>query len=68
VHCVKLLGLVLGNFKHLHGENPKALLLELLNNVADGIPANSVWLDNGQRTLQSFHSFVVARSSLVVCR
>jgi len=34
MHGVKLLGLVLGDFQHLHGQDAEAVFLELLNDVA----------------------------------
>jgi hypothetical protein len=51
MHGVKLLRLMLGNLEHLHGQNAKAILLELLNNVANGIPSNCVRFHDSQSTL-----------------
>jgi hypothetical protein len=65
---VTLLGLMLGDFQHLHGENAEAIFLELLNDVADGILADGVGLDDGECALQSFHKSVVGPRSLVVGR
>src|SRR6185436_8478882 len=63
VHGVELLGLVLRDFEHLHGDDTKAVLLELLNNVADGIALYCVGLNDGKCALKSFHnsSFVFDR-------
>jgi hypothetical protein len=55
MHSVKLLGLMLGNFQHLHGENAEVLLLELLDNVAHGVPFDRVGLHNRKSALQCFH-------------
>jgi hypothetical protein len=57
VDCVKLLRLVLGNFQHLHGEYAEIIFFELLDYVADRILPDGVGLNDGQSTLQSFHSF-----------
>jgi hypothetical protein len=42
VHGIELFGLVLGNFKHLHGNDTEAVLLELFNDVADRIALDRV--------------------------
>ncbi len=55
VDGVELLRLMLGDFQHLHAENVEAILLELLDDVADCILADGVRLDDGQSALQCFH-------------
>ena len=55
VHRVKLLGLVLGDFQHLHAEDAEAIFLELLNDVADRVFFNRVGLDDGKRAFQRLH-------------
>src|SRR5947209_20411764 len=64
MHGVKLLSLMLRNLKHLHGQDAKAVLLELLNNVANGITAHGVRLNDSKSTLQSFHKFSLLMSLL----
>jgi hypothetical protein len=46
VHGVELLRLMLGYFEHLHTQNLKAILLELLNDVANGMPADGIGFNN----------------------
>src|SRR5207248_11185416 len=62
---VELLGLVLGDCQHFHSKDAESLLLELFNNVADGIALHGVGFDDGKSALQSFHfgpwSLVVGR-------
>jgi hypothetical protein len=65
VHGVELLGLMFGDFEHLHAQNLKAVLLELLDDVADCVPAHGIGLNDGQSALKCFH-FVVSRYSLVI--
>ncbi len=55
MHGVELLGLMLGNFQHLHGENAEVIFFELFDDVADRVLADRVWLDDGEGALQSFH-------------
>ena len=57
MHGIKLLRLMLGNLKHLHGENAEPIVLELLDDVADGIVADGVRFDDGKSALQGLHSF-----------
>ncbi len=57
---VELLGLMLGNLEHFHAQDIEAVLLELLDNVADCFLADSVGFDNGQSALKCFH-FIVGR-------
>jgi hypothetical protein len=54
---------MLGYFEHLHTQNLKAILLELLNDVANGMPADGIGFHNRQSALECFH-FVVSRYSL----
>ena len=48
MHGVKLLGLMLGNLKHLDGENAKVVFFELLDNVAHGVALDRIGLHNGK--------------------
>ena len=57
MHGVELLGLMLGDFQHLHGEDAEAVFLELLDDVADGVFADGVGFDDGESALQSFHGW-----------
>src|ERR1700730_9933433 len=57
MHGVELLGLMLGDFQHLHGKNAKAIFLELFDDVSDRVLADGVRLDDGEGALQSFHRF-----------
>src|ERR1700730_10928499 len=57
MHGVELLGLMLGDFQHLHGKNAKAIFLELFDDVSDRVFADGVGLDDGEGALQSFHRF-----------
>jgi hypothetical protein len=61
---------VLRDFEHLHGDDTKAVLLELLNDVPDGIALYCVGLNDGKCALKSFHNrsssiFFVGAGSLV---
>src|SRR5450631_3469562 len=68
MHSVKVLRLMLGYLKHLQGQNMEAVLFELFNDVANAIFLNRVWLDDGERALQSLHRDVVGPWSFVVGR
>jgi hypothetical protein len=37
---------MLGYFEHLHTQNLKAILLELLNDVANGMPTDGIGFHN----------------------
>jgi hypothetical protein len=52
---VKLLRLMLRYFEHLHGEYPKTVFFELLNDIANRILGNGIWFDDGKSALQSLH-------------
>jgi hypothetical protein len=53
---------MLGDLEHLHAQNVKTLLFELLDDVADGFLADRVRLNNGESAFKCFH-FVVGRYS-----
>ena len=69
---IKLLSLMLRDLEHLHGEDAEAVLLELLDDVADRVAANSIRFDDGQSTLKCFHkisrSLVFSANSAAVLR
>src|SRR5579864_6403537 len=67
MHGVELLGLVLGNLQHLHGENAETVLLELFDDVADRVLADGVGFNDGKCALQCFHSVVGPQSLGLGC-
>src|SRR5215469_8231582 len=66
MHCIKLFRLMLGNLQHLHGKYAEAVLLKLLDDVADAILANRIGFHDGKGALQSLHSVFVLRPSSFV--
>jgi hypothetical protein len=65
MHGIELFRLMLGYFEHLHAQNLKAILLELLDDVADCVPANGVRFDDGQSALKCFHLSLATIPSVI---
>src|SRR6266853_2139363 len=65
---VKLLCLMLRDLQHLHGQNVKAILLELFDDVSDGLLLYGVGLNDSQCTLQCFHNLGLSALHYLYCR
>src|SRR5215469_11297300 len=61
MHCIKLFRLMLGNLQHLHGKYAEAVLLKLLDDIADAIFANRIGFHDGKGAFESLHSVLVLR-------
>src|SRR5258708_27757718 len=54
---VKALGLLFGDFQHLHADDPKALGLDHAKDLAGGAFGHGIRFDNRKSALQSLHSW-----------
>src|ERR1700687_4083772 len=65
---VKLFRLMLRDFQHLHGQNMKAIFLELFDDVSDGLLLYGIGLNDSQCALQCFHSLSLSAPHHFYCK